>query len=199
MDADKGLAQTKPTPRVVRHAQVREEISAFYRAGYRKLLVTVMYAGATRHEADEAVATTVKEMLARWDTIDDHVAFARRAVISNFLKEKTRNLDRIRRRQVEKRAGTAESREDPGMTVWEDREWVMQMLNSLSPGQRSVMAHMVDGFTPTEIATALGRSPDAIRQSLKEARARLKEACQREWAAEQPPSPHHNPARKEGQ
>ncbi|MBM0233184.1 sigma-70 family RNA polymerase sigma factor [Micromonospora sp. STR1_7] len=198
MDSDKGLAQTKPTPRVTRRIKVREEASAFFRAGYRKLLQTVMYAGADLHEADEAIATTIKEMLPRWDAIDDHVAFARRAAISNFLKEKTRNLDRIRRRQVEKRAGTAESREDPGMTVWEDREWVLQMLNSLSPGQRDVMAYIVDGFTPTEIATLLGRSPDAIRQSLKEARARLMEARQREWAAERAPLPHHNPARKEG-
>lgn len=198
MDTDKGLAQATPTPRVERRTEVLKEFSEFYRAEYRTLLQAAMYAGANRHEADEATATAMKEVLQRWGKLENPLAYARRAVISNFLKEKTRNLDRIRRRQVEKHAGTAESREDPGMTVWEDSEWVMQMLNSLPPGQRNVMAFIVDGFTPTEIAALLGRSPAAIRQSLHDARLRLTEALQRERVAEQAPLPHLSPARKEG-
>lgn len=198
MDTDKGLAQATPTPRVERRTGVLEEFSEFYRAEYRTLLQAAMYAGASRHEADEATATAMKEVLMRWSKLENPLAYARRAVISNFLKEKTRNLDRIRRRQVEKHAGTAECREDPGMTVWEDREWVMQMLDSLPPGQRDVMAFIVDGFTPTEIAALLGRSPAAIRQSLRDARLRLTEALRRERAAEQAPLPRLSPARKEG-
>lgn len=198
MDTDKGLAQATPTPRVERRSEVLQEFSDFWRVEYRQLLKAAMYAGANRHEADEATAAAMKEVLRRWDELDDRPAYARRAVISNFLKEKTRNLDRVRRRQVEKHAGTAEGREDPGMTVWEDREWVMQMLRSLPPGQRNVMAFIVDGFTPTEIAALLGRSPAAIRQSLHAARQRLTEALQRERAAEQAPLPHLSSARKEG-
>ncbi|MEU7615359.1 sigma-70 family RNA polymerase sigma factor [Micromonospora rifamycinica] len=197
MDTDKGRAQATPTPGVKRRAEVLQEFSEFYRAEYRTLLQAAMYAGANKHQADEATATAMREVMRRWDRLDRPLAYARRAVISNFLKEKTRSLDRIRRRQVEKQAGTVESREDPGMTVWEDREWVMQMLNSLPPGQRDVMAFIVDGFTPTEIAALLGRSPAAIRQSLHHARLRLTKALQRDRAAEQAPLPHLSPARKE--
>ncbi|MFI7077158.1 RNA polymerase sigma factor [Micromonospora sp. NPDC049903] len=198
METDKGLAQATPTPRVKRQIDAREEVAAFYRTGYRQLIRVVMFAGANRHEADEATAAVMKEMLQRWSKIDDPVAYARRAVISNFVKEKSRNLDRIRRRQVEKHAGTPEQREDSGMTLWEDREWVMQLLRSLPPGQRDVMAFIVDGFTPTEIAAVLGRSPAAIRQSLRDARLRLTESLQREEAAERAQLAHPSHARKEG-
>jgi len=198
VDTDKGLAQATPTPRVERRAAPAEGFVDFFRATYRELLKAAMYAGATRYEADEAAAAAMKEVLRRWDELHDPLAYARRAVISNFVKEKTRSLDRIRQRQVERHAGIAEGREDPGLTVWEDREWVMQMLRSLPPGQRNVMAFIVDGFAPTEIAALLGRSPAAIRQSLHDARLRLIEALQRERATEQASAPHISPARKEG-
>jgi RNA polymerase sigma factor (sigma-70 family) len=198
VDTDKGLAQATPTPRAEHRATPPEGFTDFFRARYRELLRAAMYAGATRHEADEATATAMKELLRRWGELDDPLAYARRAVVSNFVKEKTRNLDRVRRRQVEQHAGTAEGRKDPGLTVWEDRQWVIQLLDSLPAGQRNVMAFIVDGFTPTEIAALLGRSPAAIRQSLRDARLRLIEALQRERAAEQAPLLHFSPARKEG-
>ncbi len=184
MDTDKGLAHAKTAPRVERRTPP-DGFADFFREHYRDLLKVAMYAGATMHEADEATAAVMKEILRRWDEVDDPLAYARRAVVSNFVKEKTRGLDRVRRRQVERGAGTVAGREDRSLTVWEDREWVMQMLRSLPPGQRDVMAFIVDGFTSTEIAALLGRSPDAVRQSLCGARQRLKEALQQEHANEQ--------------
>jgi RNA polymerase sigma-70 factor (ECF subfamily) len=197
VDADKGLAQATPTPRVKRCAAPPPGFADFFRAAYRELLKTAMYGGATRHEADEAAAAAMKEVLRRWDELDDPLAYARRAVVSNVIKEKTRNLDRVRRRQVEQSAGTVEGREDPNLTVWEDREWVTQMLRSLARGQREVVAFIVDGFTPTEISALLGRSPAAIRQSLHDARLRLKETLRRDQADEQASLPSIGPGRKE--
>jgi DNA-directed RNA polymerase specialized sigma24 family protein len=40
----------------------------FFRASYRELVKTAMYAGATQQEAEDAVAKTLMEMLQRWDT-----------------------------------------------------------------------------------------------------------------------------------
>src|SRR5262249_49094749 len=145
-----------------------------------------MYAGATWHEADEAAQAIMREVFQRWDNLEDPLAYARHGVISNFIKDKARGLNRIRHRLVERGAGTAEGRENPHLTVLENREWVMQILQSLSPGQREVMAFIIDGFAPTEIAALLGRSPDAVRQSLRGARRRLKEVLRRERANEQP-------------
>lgn len=135
-----------------------------------------MYAGATWHEADEAAQVAMQEIMRRWCELDHPLAYARRATISNVVKAKTRDLDRDRRQLVKRNEGTPEGREDPGLTVWCDHEWVVQILETLPAGQRDVMAFIIDGFTPTEIASLLGRSPAAVRQSLHAARLRLKTA-----------------------
>ena len=85
----------------------------------------------------------------------------------------------------ERGAGTAEGRHDRELNLWEDREWVVQLLKTLPSKQAEVMAMVVDDFTPSEIAELLGRSPEAVRQSLREARQRLKRALQQERAGEQ--------------
>lgn len=185
MDTDKGLAQAMPATRVERRASPPTEYVEFFNKRYRELLKAAMYAGATRHEADEAAAVVMAEVLRRWTELNDPLAYARRAVVSTFVKEKTHNLDRVRRRQVECGAGTPEFGDDPNLTMWEDRQWVGQMLASLPRGQRDVMAFIVDGFAPTEIAALLGRSPGAVRLSLHEARHRLKEALRQERADDQ--------------
>ncbi|MDG4834190.1 sigma-70 family RNA polymerase sigma factor [Solwaraspora sp. WMMD1047] len=197
MNVDEGLVSMPPTPRAARRVAVPENFDEFFKLAYRQLITTAMYAGASKDEADEATAATMREVLRRWGDLDDRLVYARRAVISNFIKERTRNLDRVRRRQVERFAGTAEGCADPNMTAWEDEQWVLRMLDSLPPGQRAVMAFVVDGFTPIQISALLGRSPDAIRQSLRGARQRLKAALRREMAEEQAPRPSTNPARKE--
>ena len=49
-----------------------------------------MYAGATQQEAEDAVAKTLMEMLQRWDTCQRSLPYARKAVVHNFIKDKTR-------------------------------------------------------------------------------------------------------------
>lgn len=62
---------------------------------------------------------------------------------------------------------------DPGLLVWEQREWVTLLLKSLPPAQREVLACMVDMFTPQEIAQQLGKTEAAVRQNLCAARRKL--------------------------
>src|SRR5262249_6366434 len=152
VDTVKGLPQAMPGPLVEPEVSPPDGFVGFFRAYYRELLRCAMYVGATWHEADEAAQAIMREIFQRWDNLENPLAYARQGVISNFIKEKARGLDRIRRRLVERGAGTTEGRESPDLTVWENREWVMQILWSLSPGQREVMAFIVDGFAPTEVA-----------------------------------------------
>lgn len=49
----------------------------------------------------------------------------------------------------------------------------MQILSSLPPAQREVLALVVDGFTPVEIARMLGGTAVAVRQNLRAARVKL--------------------------
>lgn len=57
----------------------------------------------------------------------------------------------------------------------EQRHTVLRLLNRLPPRQRQVMAWTYDGATPTEIAQALRITPEAVRASLKKARATLRQ------------------------
>lgn len=196
MDTDKGVARAGPAARVRRRAPAPPGYTEFFRGTNRDLRKFAMYVGATRDEAKDAAASALAEVLARWGQIDDPLAYAKRAVVSNFLKDKTRNLERTRRRMVERSAGTATGREDSRLTFWEDREWVMQMLRSLPAGQREVMAFVVDGFKPTEIAALLGKSPEAVRDRLRDARRRLEQRYWQELADSDDPDAAGSP-RKE--
>src|SRR5262249_61123587 len=97
------------------------------------------------------------EVLQRWDTIRHPRAYARRAAISNLIKNKQRGSQRIQERLIERGDVPLEHDMDPGLTVWEQREWVTLLLKSLPPAQREVLACMVDMFTRQEIAQLLGQ------------------------------------------
>jgi RNA polymerase sigma factor (sigma-70 family) len=94
-------------------------------------------------------------------------------VVSNFVKAKTRDAERLLRTIA---AGhvTPDVGEDSNFNVWEDEQWVAQMLNTLPPAQREVMAHVYDGLGPTEIAKLLGKTQETVRKNLQLARDRLK-------------------------
>ena len=156
----------KPVPR----EQAFEE---FFRDAYRPLLRDVMFAGGDLHEAEDALSAAMAEVLRRWDTIDNPRAYARRAAISNLIKDKQRGLPRIRVRLVERGDVSPMQEMDPGLTAWEEKEWVTQLLKSLPPAQREVLACMVDEFTRQEIAQLLGKTEAAVRQNLHAARIRL--------------------------
>lgn len=130
-----------------------------------------MYIGATRVEAEDAVASAMAEIFRRWDEIGDPLAYARKATRSNFVKEKTRPY-RLVSHLIEC-GEVAGEYEDPELTMWEDRQWVKQLLGSLPPAQRDAMSGIMDDFSPAEIARLLGKNPAAVRQNLRAARRRL--------------------------
>ena len=55
----------------------------------------------------------------------------------------------------------------------EEAGQVLVALQALPPRQRQVMAWIIDGFGPTEIARELGISPESARQSYAKARKNL--------------------------
>jgi RNA polymerase sigma factor (sigma-70 family) len=151
---------------------------AFYRENWRRLVRIAVYLGAIQDDAEDAAEETMTEVFQRWGDIESPLAFARRAVVSHFLKEKTRGTERVRRRLVERGERLQEGQQDARLTLWEDRQWVTQLLRSLPPTQRDVMAFIVDEFSPTEVATLFGSNPPAIRQNLLAARRQLQRELQ---------------------
>lgn len=63
---------------------------------------------------------------------------------------------------------------DTDLDSFEQRHHVLPLLEQLPSRQRQVMAWTYDGCTPTEIAEELKMNPEAVRSSLKKARATLK-------------------------
>jgi RNA polymerase sigma-70 factor (ECF subfamily) len=165
------FAPTVPVPVMMPTAAPPGAFEEFFRGAYRNLLTVAMYVGATEGEAEDAVASAMEDVFRRWSEIANPLAYARKATVSNFLKDKGRHGRLIRR--VIERGEAAGGYQDPGLTVWEDREWVTQLLKALSPAQREVMAAVLDEFRPAEVAQLLGATPAAVRQNLHAARRRL--------------------------
>ncbi|XVV10847.1 RNA polymerase sigma factor [Actinoplanes sp. CA-131856] len=145
----------------------------FFAAHYRTLLRLATYAGANLHDADEAASKTMLEVLTAWHRLDDPLAWAKKAVIRYFWKDKARNLARIRQRLIV-RHGYSPVADDTSLTSWEEWQWIKQLLlDLLTPDQCIVMELLLNGFTPAEIAERIGASPGAVRQRLAVARRPL--------------------------
>lgn len=145
----------------------------FYRETYETLVKRVMVAGGTWTQATDAADATMEDVFTRWTEIDNPRAYARRAVVSNFLKIK-RLESRGRWRMQSAATAESEPGTEHGLNLWENKEAVMQILGTLPTAQRNVLALIVDGFSPTEIAELLGGTPQAVRKNLERARRRLR-------------------------
>lgn len=154
-------------------AASEQDFENFYRSSYRLLLRDVIFAGGNPHEAEDALSAALVDVFQRWDRIVSPYAYARRAAISNLIKNRQRGLPRVRDRLIEHGAVPGAQEQDLALTAWEDQEWVMQLLDSLPEAQREVLACMIDELTRQEIAQLLGKSEAAVRQNLCAARARL--------------------------
>jgi RNA polymerase sigma factor (sigma-70 family) len=160
----------------------------FFRTSFRELVKTAMYAGATLEEGQDAAAKTLIEMLGRWDRCGPSLAYARKATLNNFIKAKTRGTGRVARRLVERgHVPHEEGAEDHQLTEWEDLEWVAHVLSCLPQAQREVMECIARGLDGDEIAEALGKTKDAVRQNLCDARRRLANELHPNGEHKQPP------------
>jgi DNA-directed RNA polymerase specialized sigma24 family protein len=129
-----------------REAASAAPFEAFFRRAYRPLIRDVIFAGGDLYEAEDAVAAAMEEVLQRWDTIESPQAYTRRAAISNLIEAKTRGTSRVVNRPVQQGEVPAEYTLDPGLTVWEQQEWVTALLlggndNDRYHSVRSVPGH----------------------------------------------------------
>jgi RNA polymerase sigma-70 factor (ECF subfamily) len=163
MDAD-----SAPTP-----IECAEDL---YRRYHADLVRMLMYAGATAEDADDAIIDGILPMCRRWPEPNHPQAYARKAVLHAYLKlrmQAQRQLDLL-----EQLWALQPARTPAEPSVWEDREWIRQLLMTLPRRQREVLACVIDGLQPHEIAILLGRSPAAVRQNLRAARIRIRKALE---------------------
>jgi DNA-directed RNA polymerase specialized sigma24 family protein len=159
----------------------------FFRTSFPELVGTAMTAGATKEEGEDAVAQALEEMLPAWPVGDHALAYARRAVVHNFIKAKTRGPRRVAQRLVDRGyVQCQEGAEDSRLTALEDDAWVTDVLSILPPAQREVMTCIARGVHRDEIAETLGKTRGAVRRNLCDARTRLAEVLHPDGEHKQP-------------
>lgn len=146
----------------------------FFRRSYRPLLRDLLSVGGHREEAEDALSAAMVSALKNWPRIESPYAYVRTAALRHLVKGRQRGQWRIENRLVAWGAVGRAATPVPGQVIWEQQEWVKEVLESLAPAQREVLACVVDTLTPQEIAQLLGKNPDAVRQCLRAARERLK-------------------------
>jgi RNA polymerase sigma factor (sigma-70 family) len=181
VDADNAVAQATAAPPAERRAHSPSGFEPFYRENFRVLMKQALYAGADKAEAEEAAAATMAEVLAGWTRLTNPLAWAGRAVVSNFIKSKKRDQERIHR-QKRDYTSTRARRGDEDIETYGEVQWVDGLLGQLSAEQREVMELVVAGYPPIEIADMISISPDAVRQRLMGVRKRLKQVWNKDQA-----------------
>lgn len=146
----------------------------FYREKYPKLVAAVMAVGAPLDDARDAVNEVVKEVLVKgqWTTLSYPFSWIRTAATRTYYDKCKRDR---RGSALAARGGhlVAEEYYDARLNIWEDTQWVQQMLDTLPPAQREVMSHILSEFTPAETAEMLGKTSATVRQNVLLARRRL--------------------------
>lgn len=169
-----GAMTTPPPPATSLPASRRNAAFAtWFRGNYGNLMADLMRVGANFDEAQEHAAEAATDLFKAWETVEHPRAWARQAAIHYLIKSRERGQQRLKERLIQTGQVTS-AREDRRLTAWEDQEWVMDLLTSLPPAQKEVIACVVDHFSPAEIAKLLGKTPATIRRALADARQRLK-------------------------
>lgn len=157
--------------------QEEAEFADFFRDEWPRVIRTLMMLGATAPEAEDATQAVFLDIYKRWKNVTYPSAYVKRAAIHQFIKMRSRSQQRILHRLVaQETPSEIDATADRDLTVWEDQQWVEQVLDSLTPTQREVMAFIMDGLSSKEIAETMSKSEGNVRQHLSLARERLRKS-----------------------
>ena len=147
------------------------EFAEFFRAEYKKLIRFVIAIGADADEAAEIAQVTFVKAFEGWHSIRAPRAWIRRVAVN----ELTAARQAARREMPQASLPDAPVPVSAALAVelTEEARQVLAALQALPPGQRQVMAWIIDGFGAAEIARELGVSPESVRQSSAKARKNL--------------------------
>lgn len=151
------------------------QLEAFYATEYPKLVKILVLLDATVEEAEDAVQNAMADLIKRsraGQAPDYPAGYVRMAAFRFFIKERQRGRERLQR---EIRGGhlVLEVHLDDRLDTMEDERYIKYLLGCLTSTQRKVIRLVMDGLSTHEIAEALSKSGDDVRQHLKNARDRL--------------------------
>jgi RNA polymerase sigma factor (sigma-70 family) len=151
-----------------------EWFEPYFREHYRDLLRVALIVGGARHEpeAEDAVQSVMVQQIAagRWEHIAKAHPYFSTAVVRAVLVMHRRRAHRPEAPWTDANDQFGGPAGGDGLTVWEDTEWVKDLLSSLPARQRDVMALILDGLSTAEVAELLGTNVVTVRSNLRHAR-----------------------------
>lgn len=166
VEADDGTASgTPPLPGAGPVIGPAEQ--EFYLVTWTELVRLAMCAGASKYEAEDVASETLEEMLPRWASFSNPGRWARKAVVNRVIKLRTRGTRRLERRLVERGVVSAGAIDDPGLTTWEDAQWVDAHLERLpeSGNARSCGSSLADSGRRRSPACSVRRQRPSVSPS----------------------------------
>lgn len=150
----------------------------FYRSHYDRLVRFVVKIGARPEEAEDVAQEAMAQVFQRWGTLRSPYAWAKSAANSALIGaiNRSKKEDWARKAIAHEGAGMRTQSHEWEAAVADGKEAIRQILRSLPPAQREAFAFTIDGDAPQEIAREVGKSPEAIRSNLRQARKRLRDA-----------------------
>jgi len=166
--APKRVGAADPTPHGPAGRSPREdEFAAFYRGFVTRLVGFLIWQGSPACLAADLAQETMIQAWRQWETIEHPDAWARRVASRGLV----RHFSRTEEDPVAQPPQPTSLAPNPDrLTEWENNQQILDLLAKLPPRQRQVLAWSVDGFSPTEIATELGITPETVRGNLLKAR-----------------------------
>jgi RNA polymerase sigma factor (sigma-70 family) len=145
----------------------QEQFACFYRTHIGRLGVYLLYQGAPAHLAAEFAQEAMITAYQKWDTITSPGAYTYTVAYRAFL----RYTLRVTELPVAEVAEPTALLPRPGdAEAWLQEQEILELLRTLPPRQRQILALTLDGWSPSEIAELLEIEASAIRSSLMKAR-----------------------------
>lgn len=153
-----------------RPAVRRDDFEAFYTREMRAVSVFLIHQGATPYEAADAAHEAIAKLLPdQWRTLEHPRAWLRVTAQRCYWRQdhcRTSPVDPV----PDRPGGTCPVAE---VVLTDTQQRVVDALQQLAPGRRTVMAWLLDGFDSAEIAQMLAMTPAAVRQNICRARKDL--------------------------
>jgi RNA polymerase sigma-70 factor (ECF subfamily) len=143
-----------------------EAFAVFYKSFTPTLVAFLRWQGVPLRDAADLAQETMTDAYRDWERIRHPEAWARRVASRRWARHVAESVED----SVEVVPEPVLVREVSDVTKWEQRHDVLRILDQLPSRQRQVLAWSLDGYTPTEIASELQMTPEAVRASLYKAR-----------------------------
>ena len=163
----RATAMPAPDKLPARPSGDEREFTRFYREHIGRLITYLVYQGAPAHLAADLAQDAMIEVHKQWAVIGSPKAYAWTVAGRAFIRQA---VDAAEVPVAEVPEPSAILTHPGEAEAWLQQQQIIEVLRALPSRQRQVLALVLDGWGPSEIAGLLGMEPPAVRASLKKAR-----------------------------